>query len=74
MEHAIALLFASQTEKLSIGEGQTGEEDELNLMMMEALRILPQLPYALSQEKFREDVTSGEIAQTNWNKHWWKLR
>lgn len=43
-------------------------------MLYEALDRVASLPYGLLIDKWRWDIFSGNIKQSEWNKHWWDLR
>lgn len=39
-----------------------------------ALERVSFLPFGLLIDKWRWDVFSGRIPESNWNSHWWSLR
>lgn len=43
-------------------------------MLQEALERVAFLPFGLLIDKWRWDVFSGNVSESQWNAHWWKLR
>ena len=50
------------------------EGDNINALFHMALERVAFLPFGLLIDKWRWDVFSGGIPETEWNKHWWDLR
>lgn len=49
-------------------------EDNINALLSMALGRVAFLPFGLLIDKWRWDVFSGRIPESNWNSHWWALR
>lgn len=49
-------------------------EDNINALLSMALERVAFLPFGLLIDKWRWDVFSGRIPESNWNSHWWALR
>ncbi|CRL05281.1 CLUMA_CG018154, isoform A [Clunio marinus] len=50
------------------------EEDNINALFKMALERVAFLPFGLLIDKWRWDVFKGDVAESDWNKHWWDLR
>lgn len=50
------------------------EADNINALFHMALERVAFLPFGLLIDKWRWDVFSNEIPESDWNKHWWDLR
>lgn len=50
------------------------EADNINALFHMALERVAFLPFGLLIDKWRWDVFSGKVNESNWNQHWWKLR
>lgn len=46
----------------------------INSLMEMALDKIAFLPFGLLVDKWRWDVFSGGVNESNWNEHWWVLR
>lgn len=53
---------------------QGSEKDEINALFKMALERVAFLPFGLLIDKWRWDLFSGKVNETEWNKHWWDLR
>lgn len=49
-------------------------ETDLNELFFRALRKITVVPYTILTEKWRSDVTKGDLPQSQWNANWWYLR
>lgn len=49
-------------------------EDNINALLSEALKRVAFLPFGLLIDKWRWDVFSGSVPESQWNEHWWNLR
>lgn len=49
-------------------------ENSINALYLEALKRIAFLPFGLLIDKWRWDVFSEKVPETDWNKHWWDLR
>lgn len=73
----IALAVSTPQHLLTVGlldEYADTEADNINALFHMALERVAFLPFGLLIDKWRWDVFSGEVAEENWNKHWWELR
>lgn len=64
------------THHLQIGlldEYKDSPEDNVNALLHEALDRIASLPHSLLVDKWRWDLFSGTVNQTQWNEHWWDL-
>lgn len=50
------------------------KEDSINALYKQALERVAFLPFGLLIDKWRWDVFSKVVADTEWNEHWWNLR
>jgi peptidyl-dipeptidase A len=50
------------------------EADNINALFHMALERVAFLPFGLLIDMWRWDVFSGEVPESEWNKHWWELR
>lgn len=53
---------------------QDTEDDNINALFKMALEKIAFIPFGLLIDKWRWDVFSGTVPQSEWNKHWWDLR
>ncbi len=55
---------------------ETSDNDKavINAQMQKALEKIAFLPWGLLVDKWRWDVFSGKVPESEWNKHWWDLR
>lgn len=49
-------------------------EDNINALLQMALERVSFLPFGLLIDLYRWDIFSGKVPESDWNKHWWKLR
>jgi peptidyl-dipeptidase A len=49
-------------------------QDNINALFHMALERVAFLPFGLLIDKWRWDVFSGTVKESEWNSHWWKLR
>lgn len=49
-------------------------ESDLNALFLMALERVAFLPFGLLIDKWRWEVFSGAIPETEWNARWWQLR
>lgn len=72
---ALSVSTPQHLEKIGLLEGYTDSEaDNINALMHMALERIAFLPFGLLIDKWRWDVFSGVVPQSQWNKHWWDLR
>lgn len=50
------------------------DDDNINALFKMALERVAFLPFGLLIDKWRWDVFSGAVPESQWNKHWWDLR
>lgn len=73
----IALSVANPRHLRKVGlleEFDDTTENNLNALYAEALERIAFLPFGLVVDKWRWDVFSGKVNESEWNAHWWKLR
>lgn len=73
----IALSVSTPTHLKKIGlldDYADSEEDNINALFKMALERVAFLPFGLLIDKWRWDVFSGDVDESKWNEHWWKLR
>lgn len=73
----MALSVANPRHLVKIGllkDYQESKENDINALYLEALERIAFLPFGLLIDKWRWHVFSGNVAESNWNEHWWKLR
>lgn len=73
----MALSVANPHHLVKIGlldEYKSSKENNINALYLEALERIAFLPFGLLIDKWRWDVFSANVTQTDWNKHWWDLR
>lgn len=73
----MALSTANPRHLVKIGlldEYNGTREDELNALYLQALQRIAFLPFGLLIDKWRWDVFSNKVAESEWNQHWWSLR
>jgi peptidyl-dipeptidase A len=73
----IALSVSTPTHLKKIGllvDYEDSEADNINALFKMALERVAFLPFGLLIDKWRWDVFSGDVKETEWNKHWWELR
>lgn len=74
---AIAMSVSSPKHLESVGllkDYADSEEDNINSLFSMALERLAFLPFGLLVDKWRWDVFSDKIIESDWNSHWWALR
>lgn len=49
-------------------------EDNINALYSEALERVAFLPFGLLIDKWRWDVFTRRVSESEWNQHWWNLR
>lgn len=57
-----------------LDEYEDSEADNINALFNMALKRVAFLPFGLLIDKWRWDAFSGDVAEANWNAHWWALR
>lgn len=50
------------------------DEAAINALMDMALERVAFLPFGLLIDKWRWDVFSGNVSESEWNEHWWHYR
>jgi peptidyl-dipeptidase A len=73
----MALSVASPKHLEKIGllkDYKDSEEDNINALFKMALKRVAFLPFGYLIDKWRWDVFSGKVPESQWNEHWWKLR
>jgi peptidyl-dipeptidase A len=53
---------------------EDNKENTINFLMSQALKVLVDIPWALTLEQWRWDIFSGKVTPEDQNCHWWKLR
>lgn len=53
---------------------QDSDQASINALMDMALNRVAFLPFGLLIDKWRWDVFSGNVNESEWNAHWWKYR
>ena len=53
---------------------EDSEADNINALFHMALERVAFLPFGLLIDMWRWDVFSGNVTESEWNSHWWKLR
>lgn len=72
---ALSVSTPQHLEKIGLLEGyKNTAEDNINALFKMALERVAFLPFGLLIDKWRWDVFSGAVPETQWNKHWWDLR
>ncbi|XP_063619169.1 angiotensin-converting enzyme [Cydia splendana] len=74
---AIALSVSSPRHLQTLGLVQRSVADtahDTNFLFTQAMDKLAFLPFALSMDRWRWDVFTGEVRKEQYNCHWWRLR
>lgn len=53
---------------------EDSEADNINALFKMALERVAFLPFGLLIDKWRWDLFSNKVNESQWNQHWWKLR
>lgn len=73
----IALSASTPTHLIKIGlleNYEDSNEENINSLFWTALDRVAFLPFGMIIDKWRYDVLSNKIPESQWNAHWWKLR
>ncbi|KAF5302724.1 hypothetical protein FQR65_LT08466 [Abscondita terminalis] len=72
---ALSVVSPKHLQKINLLENYTESyESQLNALMDMALERVAFLPFAFLVDKWRWDVFSDKVNETEWNKHWWDYR
>ena len=66
--------YLTQIDFITEEQASVAKEDQIGLLMKQALDGVVVVPWALMLDKWRSGVFNGEIDETNLNSSWWKLR
>ncbi|CAG2062078.1 unnamed protein product [Timema podura] len=69
---ALSVATPQHLEKIGLLENyEDTPENSINALMQMALEKIAFLPFGLLIDKWRWDVFSGAVNETQWNDHWW---
>ena len=72
---ALSVSTPTHLQKIGLLEGyEDSEADNINALFHMALERVAFLPFGLLIDMWRWDVFSGNVTESDWNSHWWKLR
>nr|CAD7590024.1 unnamed protein product [Timema genevievae] len=72
---ALSVATPQHLEKIGLLENyEDTPENSINALMQMALEKIAFLPFGLLIDKWRWDVFSGAVNETQWNDHWWYYR
>lgn len=72
---ALSVSTPTHLQKIGLLENYLDTEaDNINALFHMALERVAFLPFGLLIDMWRWDVFSGNVTESEWNSHWWKLR
>ncbi|XP_073984797.1 angiotensin-converting enzyme-like [Rhodnius prolixus] len=61
-------------QRIGILQNEPNEDLKISLLLHQALKKIPQLPFGLVMDKWRWNVMASKITPENYNKYWWHYR
>ncbi|XP_055587303.1 angiotensin-converting enzyme-like [Uranotaenia lowii] len=72
---ALSVATPRHLEKIGLLENyEDSEADNINALFSMALERVAFLPFGYLIDLWRWDVFSGQVPESDWNRHWWNLR